>query len=219
MEQLRRYIQNELNITGENIINKFSLYNQLILEWNKKINLISRKRENTEKNLLDSIFFLANHHLKGDEIIIDVGTGGGFPGIPLKILYPGIKLTLLDSTQKKIKAVEDIIRKMNLKDCTAIWGRAEEISKENEFKGKFDIVITLAVSSLVNIYKWCKGFLKKNGYMICLKGGDVKEEIEDLDRCKDKIDYNIIEYSFDGYGDFLQNKKIVIIRNKIWKEY
>ncbi|MBN1634685.1 MAG: 16S rRNA (guanine(527)-N(7))-methyltransferase RsmG [Ignavibacteria bacterium] len=215
MEQIKKFLEKELKIESRGIIFNLEFLNDLILEWNKKINLISRKQESTVKNILDSVFFLSAYNLRGNENIIDVGTGGGFPGIPLKILYPGIKLTLLDSTKKKINAVNYIIREMDLPDCVAIWGRAEEKSKENEYKGKFDIVTTLAVSSLVNIYKWCRGFLKKNGYMICLKGGDISEEIEDLNRYKSKIDYNIKEYSFDGYGDILQDKKIVIIRNKI----
>jgi len=215
MKQLIKFLRKDLNIYNEKVINEFSLYNDLLLDWNKKINIISRKQENIEKNILDSVFFLSKHNLKGNECVIDVGTGGGFPGIPLKILYPGIKLTLLDSTQKKINAVDDIIRKMNLKDSAAIWGRAEEKSQDNEYKGKFDIVTALAVSSLMNIYKWCRGFLKKNGYMICLKGGDIEEEIEGLNGYIDIIDYNIMKFSFDGYGDLLQGKKIVIIKNKI----
>lgn len=215
MEHLKRFLTVELKINDNGIINEFELYNDLILDWNNKVNLISRKQENIEKNILDSVFFLTKHQLKGDENIIDIGTGGGFPGIPLKIVYPGINLTLLDSTKKKINVVNYIIREMNLSDCVAVWGRAEEKSKENQYRGKFDIVTTLAVSSLVNIYKWCKGFLKKTGYMICLKGGNISEEIKDLNRYKGKIEYYITEYSFDGYGDLLQDKKIVIIRNKI----
>ena len=215
MEHLKRFLTVELKINDNGIFNEFELYNDLILDWNYKINLISRKQENIEKNILDSVFFLTKHQLKGDENIIDIGTGGGFPGIPLKILYPGSRLTLLDSTQKKINAVDDIISVMGLNNTVAVWGRAEEKSKESEYKSKYDIVTTLAVSSLVNIYKWCRGFLKKTGYMICLKGGDISEEIEDLNSYKGKIDCNIIEYSFDGYGDLLQDKKIVIIRNKI----
>lgn len=215
MEHLKRFLTVELKINDKGIFNEFELYNDLILDWNDKINLISRKQENIEKNILDSVFFLTKHQLKGDENIIDIGTGGGFPGIPLKILYPGLRLTLLDSTQKKINAVDDIISVMGLNNTVAVWDRAEEKSKESEYKSKYDIVTTLAVSSLVNIYKWCRGFLKKTGYMICLKGGDISEEIEDLNSYKGKIDCNIIEYSFDGYGDLLQDKKIVIIRNKI----
>ena len=215
MEKLITFLREELSISDEKNINAFSLYNELILEWNSKINLISRKQESIEKNILDSIFFLAKHQLKGNENIIDVGTGGGFPGIPLKIIYPDLRLTLLDSIQKKIIAVNDIITKMGLSNTGTVRGRAEEKSKTNEFKGKYDIVIALAVSTLDNIYKWCNGFLKKEGYIICLKGGDISDELKAIDKLKTKIYVDVIEYTFINFQDILPNKKAVIIKNKI----
>lgn len=215
MERLITFLRDEFSISDEKIINDFSLYNDLILKWNSKINLISRKQESIEKNILDSLYFLTKHSLKGDERIIDAGTGGGFPGIPLKIIYPDIKLTLLDSTQKKINAVNDIIKEMNLKNTAAVWGRAEEKSKEPEFKGKYDIVIAMAVSTLDNIYKWCNGFLNKGGYIICLKGGDISDELNAIGKLKTKIYVDIIEYTFKNFRDVLPYKKTVIIKNKI----
>lgn len=213
MEQLRRFLIEELNITGENIINRFSFYNDLILDLNKKINLISRKQENIEKNILDSVFFLTKHRFKGNENIIDVGTGGGFPGIPLKILYPELKLTLLDSTKKKIIVVNEIITAMGLNNADAVWGRAEEKSKEPEFKGKYDIVITLAVSALGNIYKWCRDFLKKDGYILCLKGGDISDELKAISKLKTKTDIDVIEFTYNNFRDILPYKKAVIIKD------
>lgn len=212
MEQLKRFLTEELKINDDRIINEFVLYNDLIFEWNKKINLISRKQESIEKNLLDSIYFLTKHKLKGNEHIIDVGTGGGFPGIPLKILYPELKLTLLDSTQKKINAVNDIILKMNFENTIAIWGRAEDKSKESEFINRFDAVITLAVSTLDNIYKWCKGFLNKDGYIISLKGGDMTGEIKKLKNLNSDIDIQTLEFKFDNYPGLLTDKKAVILK-------
>lgn len=213
MEQLRRFLGEELNVTDEDIIGRFSLYNELILNRNKKINLISRKQENIEKNILDSVFFLTKHQLKGNENIIDVGTGGGFPGIPLKIIYPGLRLTLLDSTQKKINAVKDIITVMGLNNTDAVWGRAEEKSTDREFKGKYNIVITLAVSALDNIHKWCKDFLKRDGHIICLKGGDIENELKALNRLKAEIDVTVINYAFENFPGNLIDKKAVIIKN------
>jgi 16S rRNA (guanine527-N7)-methyltransferase len=215
MKQLIKFLREEFSISNEKIINDFSLYNELILKWNSKINLISRKQNSIEKNILDSVFFLTKHSLKGDERILDAGTGGGFPGIPLKIIYPDIKLTLLDSTKKKIIAVNDIITKMGLNNTDAVWGRAEEKSKEREFKGKYDVVIALAVSTLENIYKWCNGFLKKEGYIICLKGGDILDELKAAAKFRAKINIEIIEYTFNNFQDVLPYKKAVILKNKI----
>jgi 16S rRNA (guanine527-N7)-methyltransferase len=215
MKQLIKFLREEFSISNEKIINDFSLYNELILKWNSKINLISRKQNSIEKNILDSVFFLTKHSLKGDERILDAGTGGGFPGIPLKIIYPDIKLTLLDSTKKKIIAVNDIITKMGLNNTDAVWGRAEEKSKEREFKGKYDVVIALAVSTLENIYKWCNGFLKKEGYIICLKGGDILDELKAFAKFRAKINIEIIEYTFNNFQDVLPYKKAVILKNKI----
>jgi len=210
MEIIRKFLMEELNIADDEIMRQFELYNELILSWNSRINLISRKQQSIEQNLLDSVFFLSKFKLKGDEYVMDTGTGGGFPGIPLKILFPGIRVTLLDSTLKKINALSDIVKSLGLNDTEAVRGRAEEVSGDEKFRFKYDAVVTLYVSSLVNIYKWCKGFLRNDGYMICLKGGDLREEIRDLK--KHNPDFEIIEYSFPGYGELLKEKKLVIVR-------
>ncbi len=130
---------------ANSLIEKFYQYEKILLDWNKKINLISRKQTGIEKIILDSIFFLSDFKFNGDEKIIDIGTGGGFPGIPLKIIFPELKITLLDSINKKIKALEDIVRRLELYEIETVCGRAEIISKDSKFRLKYDIVISKAV--------------------------------------------------------------------------
>lgn len=134
----------------------------LLLEWNKKINLISRKDEENiwENHILHSAAILFKLCFPGNVKCLDIGTGGGLPGIPLKILAPNISITLLDSTQKKIHAVQDMIAALSLKDINAVWGRAEEIGRLPEHRDQYDVVFARAVAELREIVKWSKLFLK-----------------------------------------------------------
>lgn len=209
MKLAEQFLIQELGISqpGE-ITEKFNRYEKLLLEWNEKINLVSRKTGSIENHILNSVFFLKKYPLKGSEKIIDIGTGGGFPGIPLKILYPEIEITLLDSIQKKTMVVSDIADKMNL-GIEVLTGRAEELSGKPNYNGKFDVVISKAVSTLDNLYTWGHNFLNGNGRMICLKGGDLKNELSDLSR-KNTVKTEIIEYAFPSEYN-IEDKKIVII--------
>ncbi|MCX7833732.1 MAG: 16S rRNA (guanine(527)-N(7))-methyltransferase RsmG, partial [Ignavibacteria bacterium] len=179
---------------ADNFIAKFREYEKLLLEWNKKINLISRKQKGIEKIILDSIFFLCEYKFKGDEKIIDIGTGGGFPGIPLKIIYPNVKLTLVDSISKKVKALIDIVANLQLQNVDIICERAEVLSKKTNYKNKYDVVISKAVSNLVNLYKWSIDFLKTGGEMICIKGGDIFDELGNFKKKYPEIETKIRTY-------------------------
>lgn len=209
MKLAEQFLIQELGILQPlEILNKFNRYEKLLLEWNEKINLVSRKTGSIENHIINSIFFLKKYPLKGSEKIIDIGTGGGFPGIPLKILYPELEITLLDSIRKKITVVSDIAEKMNL-GIEVLTGRAEELSKKQNYKAKFDVVISKAVSTLDNLYTWGHDFLNDSGRMVCLKGGDLKTELSELLH-KNTVKTEIIEYSFPSEYN-IEDKKIVII--------
>ncbi|MEZ4821729.1 MAG: RsmG family class I SAM-dependent methyltransferase [Ignavibacteria bacterium] len=115
MNLLKKFLNDELHLDAEIYIEQFIKYETLLLDWNKKINLISRKSTSIEDHILNSIFFLTRYDISGIRSLVDIGTGGGFPGIPLKILYPDLEMVLLDSIRKKIIVVEDIAEQMNFK--------------------------------------------------------------------------------------------------------
>jgi 16S rRNA (guanine527-N7)-methyltransferase len=211
MQTLKLFLGKELNIKDDKIIDKFRNYNKLILEWNSKINLVSRKTTSIESHILNSIFFLTKYSIPQNSRIIDIGTGGGFPGIPLKFLRNDLNITLLDSIQKKINAVTDITFKLGLKEIHSICGRAEDLAEKKEYSKKFDIVIAKSVSSLDNLYSWSIKLVKDKGKMIFIKGGDIKEEISALRNKYKNVNCEIIEFEFDDiYG--IEDKKIVIIK-------
>lgn len=162
----------------------FTQLESIYRDWNEKINLISRKdiHNFNAHHLLHALAIskIFNFHVGAQ--ILDLGTGGGLPGIPLAIRYPEVNFTLIDGKRKKIMVVQDIIERLGLKNATAQHIRAEEI------KSKFDFVVCRAVASLEKIYGWSERIIKEeqmhaipNG-LICLKGGNIKEELEALPR-------------------------------------
>ena len=211
MKLLTEFIEKELNIYDYNIIKIFLEYEKQILNWNKKINLISRKTASIENLILNSIFFIKDINFLEASKIIDIGTGGGIPGIPLKILRPDLSVTLLDSIQKKITAVKDIITKLKLENIDAVCGRAEALSKDEFYFQKYDYAVCKSVSTVFNIYRWSRNFIKTEGKVICIKGGSIIDDIESLE--KNKLLFEVIE--FKNYIKYsIEDKKIIIINTK-----
>ena len=161
-------------------IESFILYKKLLQEWNEKINITSivEDREIDVKHFIDSIIPINTNLFKGKIKVIDIGTGGGFPGIPLKILNEDLDILLLDSTQKKIKFLEEVIQELNLKNIKAYHGRAEEMGRDIVFREKYDIAISRAVASLDTLTEYALPFVKVGGHFISMKGPDVEEELE-----------------------------------------
>ncbi len=210
MELLRKFLTDELEIEDADVFERFNLYNKLLLDWNERINLISRNSDSIESHTLNSIFFLTKYHLPENSFIADIGTGGGFPGIPLKILRNDLKILLIDSITKKANAVKEIVSEMEFEDVEVISGRAEAISKESKYKNKFDIATAKSVATLDKLYIWSKPLLKENGKLIFIKGGDITEELNILKKRNKNISVNIIDFSFDQVYK-IEDKKIVVI--------
>lgn len=176
---LRRGIE-KLNIKlNDDQINSFILYKELLKEWNEKINLtsITDDIEIDIKHFLDSLTPAVTNMFDGNKKIIDVGTGGGFPGLPLKIYNKELDVTLLDSLNKRIIFLNEVIKSLELKRINAIHGRAEELGRKEEYREQYDICISRAVASLDTLSEYCMPFVKKGGYFISMKGPDVDEEI------------------------------------------
>lgn len=215
MKLLKKFLENELGLEPELFVDQFREYEKLLLEWNKKINLVSRKTESIEEHILNSIFFLKKYKFEKVREVVDIGTGGGFPGIPLKILYPEIEITLIDSIQKKTAALEDIVRNRKLKKVKVISGRAEEISENKIFRKKYDIVISKAVAPLDKLFLWGKDLLNIKGEMLCIKGGDLTDELKSLKEMNNKNNFKfnaeVVNFDFDSTYK-IEDKKLVIIK-------
>ena len=166
----------------EQQLNQFKVLEPLYKDWNSKINIISRKDIDGlyEKHVLHSLSIAAAFDFADGAEIIDIGTGGGFPGIPLAIFFPQVQFHLVDSTAKKLKVVETIANEIGLKNITTRHTRAEEIKNR-----KFDFAVSRAVAPLKDLWRWSKPLLKNlespkfSPGLICLKGGDLAQEISE----------------------------------------
>ncbi len=165
-----------LNI-DENKKNLFKSYFSLLTEYNSRFNItaITDEREVIVKHFIDSA--LGVELLKG-ETLADVGSGGGFPAIPLKILKPDLKITLIEATEKKCEFLKTVADTLNLKEVTVLCGRAEEFAKKSEYREKFDICTARAVARLNILSEYCLPFVKKGGIFLAYKG-DADEEVRD----------------------------------------
>ncbi|NMW86049.1 16S rRNA (guanine(527)-N(7))-methyltransferase RsmG [Peptoniphilus sp. AGMB00490] len=165
-------------------IDKFEKYKELILKYNEHTNLtrITEEDEFNVKHFLDSLSLFKTKKFDGEKKIIDIGTGAGFPGIPLKLYNEQIDIILLDSLRKRIDFLNDVIEELNLEKIKAIHARAEEIARTEEYREQFDIAVSRAVANLATLTEYAMGFVKVGGYFISQKGPEYKEELEDAKR-------------------------------------
>ena len=163
----------------EKSLGAFRTYKGLLKDWNKKINItsITDDVEIDTKHFLDSLSPLITNLFQGNSRVIDVGTGGGFPGIPLKIINEDLEVTLLDSLNKRINFLNVVIDQLGLENIRAIHGRAEELSRRKDYRDQYDICISRAVASLDTLSEYCLPFVKPGGHFISMKGPDLEEEL------------------------------------------
>ncbi len=164
-------------------VEKLEVFKELMLEWNEKINLtsITEPEEVDIKHFLDSATCLATGYIKAGDNIIDVGTGAGFPGIPIKILNEKVSITLLDSLNKRIKYLEDVVSKTELKEVTLLHSRAEDAGISKQHRERYNIVLSRAVAAMNVLCEYCLPFVKVGGYFVCQKGPSYKEELDNAD--------------------------------------
>ena len=163
---------------------QFDQYYELLCQWNKVMNLtgITDYDEVNLKHFTDSLAVAKVIHMKGINTLIDVGTGAGFPGIPVKIVFPHIEVVLLDSLNKRVKFLNTVIDELGLTNITAVHGRAEELAKKKEYREKFDLCVSRAVANLSTLSEYCLPFVKQEGYFVSYKSGTADDEIEDAGR-------------------------------------
>ena len=161
----------------EEQLNQFYEYMNLLLEWNEKINLtaITDPNEVILKHFIDSLTI--NKYIKENSTLADVGTGAGFPGIPLKILRPDLKITLVDSLNKRINFLNEVINKLNLVNIETVHSRIEDFGKDKKYRESFDFVTARAVANLAVLSEYLLPIAKVGGQCVCMKGSSVEEEL------------------------------------------
>lgn len=198
---------------SEDIENKFVLYRDLLKEWNQKINITSIEddEEIYLKHFIDSVLLLNKDNMNENKKIIDVGTGGGFPGLPLKIINDNFEVTLLDSLRKRIDFLKEVSNVLNLKNVKLIHGRAEDFGQNKEYRENYDICVSRAVAPLNVLSEYCIPFVKVGGYFAAYKSDNISQEITNSDKAIRELGgkiKEIREISIPG-ADII--RKIVII--------
>ena len=159
-------------------VSQFIKFYEMLVEWNKVMNLtgITEYDEVVMKHFVDSLSIVKVNGFDNVTSIIDVGTGAGFPGIPLKIVFPEVKITLLDSLNKRIKFLNAVIDELELENIETIHGRAEDFSKKEDYREQYDLCVSRAVANLATLSEYCLPYVKEDGYFLPYKSGDIKEE-------------------------------------------
>lgn len=163
---------------------QFDRYYELLIEWNRVMNLtgITAYEEVNLKHFTDSLTIVRINDMKNVFTLIDIGTGAGFPGIPIKIAFPHIKVVLLDSLNKRIKFLNEVVEKLNLDNVETLHGRAEDYAKKAEYREQFDMCVSRAVANLSTLGEYCVPFVKKGGCFVSYKSADSDEEINQSEK-------------------------------------
>lgn len=203
------------NIPNPKNINLFYKYMKLLLEWNTKVNLTAIKNENEFiiKHFIDSLTI--NSLIEGKKKVIDIGSGAGFPGVPLKLFNVEQFYTLVDSVNKKVNVLNDIIEKLKLDNIEALHTRAEELAQDINYREKFDVAVSRAVSNMTTLVEYLIPFVKINGIIICMKGPNFKEELNDSNKAIDILGGKIEQIESFNINEELERNIIVIrkVRN------
>lgn len=199
---------------NETQIKQFLDYYELLVETNKVMNLtaITEFDEVIEKHFLDSLSLCRIYDLNREIRVLDLGTGAGFPGVPLKIAFPQIRLVLADSLNKRIKFLENVVGELSLQNVSCVHGRAEEMGRNKEYREQFDLCVSRAVANLSSLSEYCIPFVKEGGAFISYKSGEIEEEANAAKKAISVLGGELREiYKFDLYE---QKRSFVIIDKK-----
>ncbi len=213
--QIIKENMSKIDIELNNVqIKQFFSYMNLLIEWNKKINLtaIIEPKEIIIKHFVDcgTIF----KYIEEKDNVIDVGTGAGFPGIPIKILNNKINITLVDSLNKRINFLSEVVNELELKNVKVIHGRAEDLAQNKEYREKYDKAISRAVANLSTLSEYDLPFVKINGKMIAMKGFEIEEELSNAKKAIEILGGKIEKVEKFSLID-TENKRSIVLINKL----
>ena len=214
--KIEEYV-NELGIKlSKNQIEMFFKYMNLLLEWNKKINLtaITDEEEVIVKHFVDSITI--SKYIPTGTSLIDVGTGAGFPGIPLGIIRKDLEIVLLDSLQKRINFLDVVIKELGLENIKTIHARVEEFGKSNKYREKFDVATSRAVANLSTLSEYLLPLVKEGGIVICMKGSVIDEELNNSKKAINVLGGKTAQV-FDFYLPKTDIKRNIVLIDKVSK--
>lgn len=176
----------DIQLTGKQS-DQFQIYYETLVEWNKVMNLtaITNYDEVVIKHFADSLSIVKVCDMSQKMKLIDVGTGAGFPGIPIKIVYPHIEVVLLDSLNKRIKFLDEVIHKLEISEIYSIHGRAEDYARKADYRETFDLCVSRAVANLSVLAEYCIPFIRVGGIFIPYKSGNIEQEVDNSGKCVD----------------------------------
>ena len=227
MEYNTIQFEKDLSVYGVELtkvqINQFLKYYELLIEWNGFMNLtaITEYDDVMKKHFVDSLSLIQTFDIDREVSVIDVGTGAGFPGLALKIAYPKLKVTLLDSLNKRIKFLDEVINQLGLTDIDTIHGRAENFAKPDKLREKYDLCVSRAVANLSTLSEYCLPFVKLGGSFISYKSEKLSEELETAKKAifilggkfNNQIDFTLNE------GEIYRNLVVIDKVQKTPKQY
>ena len=199
-------------------IEQFMIYYEYLIEKNKVMNLtgITEFKEVMIKHFVDSLAVVKAVDMEKINSLLDLGTGAGFPGIPLKIVFPEIKMVLLDSLNKRIKFLNEVIDKCRLKNISAIHGRAEDLARNKEYRESFDLCVSRAVANLSSLSEYCIPYVKEGGLFISYKSGNIDIELNNAERAIRLLggnNQNVVRFQLPGSE--IDRSLVVIHKEKI----